>query len=82
MIYNVILDVDFLLSRPPLKEDMKNKVWAERILILKFYDACVVVIKKMYLHKNAISQKDSISELQLGKILANAPSACGGVVKI
>jgi len=36
----------------------------------------------MFLHKNALPLKDPFSELQLGKILANAPSAYGGVVKV
>jgi hypothetical protein len=29
------------------------------VLLLKFSDACVGVIKKMFLHKNALSQKRS-----------------------
>ena len=52
------------------------------ILILKFSDACVGVMQKMFLHKNALSQQRSDFRPLGRKFLASAPSACGGVVKI
>jgi len=51
-------------------------------LILKFVVAYVEVIKKMFLHKKRRITKNPISDFYFEKILANAPSAYVGVVKI